>query len=254
MKDRIRRSFDRARATYRDAAVVQRTAARKLSCLIPSGTYPRILEVGSGGGFLHSFLRQRGVLGTYLALDLSRSMLGMHAKTHDPDLHLMQADGEACPLRPDSIDLLLSSSTLQWFERPDTSIPALLSLLRPGGRLFFSIFVKGTLTELADSSRATGFGSVRPLRPDTFYTELLGHRQGITFSSFVSEETVYLDSVRAVLDHLRDTGVGQTAHKRPSSRATYTAFMDYYESRFGSQGRIPATYRILFLSGIRQEK
>jgi malonyl-CoA O-methyltransferase len=252
MKDRIRRSFDRARATYRDAAVVQRTTARELSCLIPPGNHSRILEVGSGGGFLHSFLRQRGVHGTYLALDLSRSMLGMLAGASDSDLHLVESDGEACPFHSCSIDLLLSSSTLQWFERPETSIPALLSLLRPGGRFAFSIFVEGTLAELAESSRATGFGSVRPLRPAGFYTELLGHGRGITFSSFEREETVYLDSVRAVLDHLRDTGVGQTAHKRPSSRATYNAFVDFYESRFGSQGRIPASYRILFLSGIRR--
>jgi malonyl-CoA O-methyltransferase len=249
VKERIRRRFDKAGATYQDAALVQRAVALELAANVRPGTALRILEIGCGSGFLHPLLRERGVCGPYLALDLSRSMLGCLADTGDPVLYRVQADGEDCPLRPGSIDLLLSSSTLQWFERPATSIPNLLALLRPGGRFALALFVRGTLAELAEACRATGFGSVLPLRPASFYTELLAGLPGISYTASERQETLSLDSVQSVLKHLRDTGVGHTAHKRPFSRSTYGSFLEYYQSRFGTPGRVPATYRILFLYG-----
>jgi malonyl-CoA O-methyltransferase len=252
MKPLLSRTFDRARSTYRDAAVVQRETALELSTGVHPGHYPRIFEIGCGGGFLHEVLRRRGVQGTYLALDIARAMLGMLAGKGDPCLHLLHADGESCPVRPGSIDLLLSSSTLQWFDRPEDSIPALLGLLRPGGRFAFAIFVDGTLPELGEASRATGFGSVRQLRPSSFYTGILERLPEISFTKFEREQTLHLDSARSVLQHLKDTGVGHTDTKRASSRRTYRSFIEYYESRFGADGRVPATYRLLFLYGVRK--
>jgi malonyl-CoA O-methyltransferase len=253
VKPLIRRSFDRARFTYREAAVAQRRVACDLSAMLRPGSYRRILEIGCGGGFLHSLVRARGLLGPYLALDLSRSMLSMLASPEDPDLQLVQADGEFCPVRPGSVDLLLSSSTLQWFDRPETSIPGLLSLLCTGGRFAFSIFIEGTLHELADSSRAAGFGSVRPLRPAAFYTGLMSRQDGLAFSTAEREETIHLSSVRAVLQHLKDTGVVHTGNKRPFTRSAYHSFLDHYQAGYGSPGRVPVTFRVLFLDGIKQD-
>jgi malonyl-CoA O-methyltransferase len=252
MKALLSRTFDRACSTYREAAVVQKRVARELSETIPDGQYGRILEIGCGGGFLHDLVRRRGIGGTYLALDIARAMLGMLADKGDPRLHLIHADGESCPVRPGSIDLLLSSSTLQWFDRPEASIPAILGLLRSGGRFAFALFVDGTLPELGEASRATGFGSVRRLRPSSLYTGILERLPEISFTKFEREQTLHLDSARSVLQHLKDTGVGHTETKRASSRRTYRSFIEYYESRFGADGRVRATYRLLFLHGVRK--
>jgi hypothetical protein len=84
MKPLLSRTFDRARSTYREAAVVQRETALELSTGVHPGHYLRILEIGCGGGFLHEVLRRRGVQGTYLALDIARAMLGMLSDKGDP--------------------------------------------------------------------------------------------------------------------------------------------------------------------------
>ncbi|MFW6235880.1 MAG: methyltransferase domain-containing protein, partial [Desulfovibrionales bacterium] len=162
MKHELRRAFERARDTYPDAALVQKTVAGNLAATIPPGRWDPILEIGSGGGFLHRMLQKHSVTGPYVSLDLTRSMLQM-TETGDGTPHLMvQADGESPPFRDRSFHLLVSSSTLQWFQRPQHSIPALLALLRHGGIFAFSLFVEGTLGELSESSRRTGFGSIHP--------------------------------------------------------------------------------------------
>ncbi len=252
MKDRIAACFGAAGETYSAAATVQTAAALRAAERVVAGRYANVLEVGCGQGALTRPLLARIGYSRYLALDIAQGMLrtpGMADLSAMPGVVRILADGEAAPLADGSLDLVASASTLQWFLEPERSIPALLRLLRPGGAFSLSLFIEGTLKELAAASSASGFGSVFPLRSEEFYRDLLAGVGGVRFQAEREERVEWFDAPRDVLTHLRRLGASHTPAKRPSPAAGYREFCRVYAERFGQNGQVPATYAILYLSG-----
>ncbi len=255
MKARIRRFFERARQTYAQAATVQTLAAAQCAAVLPPGRYGRVLEIGAGAGLLARELAKRLDWDLYLALDLAPGMLDFPWEEAKP-ISKVAADGEALPLRPASVDLVVSSSALQWYETPETSIPAALALLKPGGRFALSVFTRGTLAELAEVSRITGFGSVHPLRPAAFYTALLQSLPGITVQARPLLWTTRHLNVSDFLHSLRRTGTQHSPEKRPFSRRRYQEFCRVYAERFseaGTERPVLATYCAVLVWGGREK-
>lgn len=252
MKDRIAACFGAAGETYAAAAAVQTAAALRTAGCVPAGRYANVLEVGCGQGALTRPLLARIEHSRYLALDIALGMLRtpeMAKIAGQPGVTRLLADGEAAPLAAGSLDLVASASTLQWFLAPERSIPSLLRLLRPGGAFSLSLFIEGTLGELAAASAASGFGSVFPLQGEAFYRDLLAGVGGIHFQIEREERVEWFDSPRDVITHLRRLGASHTPAKRPASATGYREFCRLYAERFGQGGRVPATYSILYLSG-----
>lgn len=169
MKKRIRQCFGKAAASYSDAASVQRIVAKKCASFCPQGSYGRVLDIGSGVGFLHDELKKHINSEQYVSLDLVRPML---LEQEGRGALLVAADGEELPFAAESFDLLASSSAMQWYGAPEKSIPESFRVLRSGGKFAIAIFIDGTLRELADVSARTGFGSVKQLRSCSFYEDI----------------------------------------------------------------------------------
>ena len=146
--------------------VVQREVAVHCADLCPAGKYENVLDIGSGVGFLYGSLAERIEFDNYVSLDLVQPMLLEQKKNNSA--MLVAADGENLPVRDNSIDLLVSSSAMQWFAKPEKSIPDCFSALKKGGRFAVAVFTRGTLAELADVSSRTGFGSVKDLKEASF--------------------------------------------------------------------------------------
>ena len=68
---------------------------------------------------------------------------------------------------------------MQWYADPARSLPIDLALLRPGGAFALAIFTEGTLAELAEASRNTGFGSVHPMLENDVDELLEAEVQGV---------------------------------------------------------------------------
>ena len=95
----------------------------------------RVLELGCGSAPCSSWLRGDGV-GFVTGFDLSRQML-RHADTSVP---LVQADVQALPYRDDSFDVVFSAfGALPFVPDIDTVLVDVARVLRPGGRLVFSV-------------------------------------------------------------------------------------------------------------------
>lgn len=242
----IRQRFDRAGASYESVALAQRQVAAEVAARCPDRLVGPVLEIGAGSGLLTRLLAPRLTEGCYVALDISPGMLG-HAAM--PDAVKMAADGETPPFRPGTFGFLASSSAMQWYADPARSLPADLALLRPGGGFALAIFVKGTLAELAEAARATGFGSVHPMRPASYYRDILAGMPNIRFSM---EETVHRVShptVVALLKSLQGAGVTHTPHRNAPSASRYKAFTGYYLERFATAGGVGASYAVAFFRG-----
>ncbi|KHK02767.1 methyltransferase domain-containing protein [Desulfovibrio sp. TomC] len=246
----IRRRFDRAGASYEAAAVVQARVAEGLAGLCPERLTGRVLEIGTGSGLLTRLLAPRlAAGGLYVALDLSPGMLS-HAAL-PADVGRLAANGEAVPFAPGTFDFLASASAMHWYADPAASIAANVRLLRPGGGFALAVYVAGTLGELEEASRATGFGSVYPMRPASYYRDMLKSLPGVVWQMEETRHTVVHDSVRALLKSLKGAGVTHTAGRRAASPGRYREFVRYYEAHFGADGGVAANYHVAVVTGSR---
>ena len=247
MTARIRGRFDRAGASYEAAARVQRVVAARLAGMCPAALPGRVLEIGAGSGLLTRELAPRlAPGGTYVALDLSPGMLTNAAM---PGALKLAADGERAPFLPATFDFLASASAMHWYADPAASIAANLRLLRPGGGFAIALYVQGTLCELEEASRATGFGSVYPMRPAAYYRELFGNLPGVAATFVEERHTVVYDNVGELLRALKGAGVTHTPGVKVGSPGRYREFARYYEERFAGGGRVRAGYAVLFCLG-----
>ncbi len=245
MKNAIQRRFDRAGATYEAAARVQRLVAARLAALCPA-SIGQVLEIGAGSGFLTRALLPRA-RGTYVALDLSPGMLA-HAAM--PGAVKVAADGERPPFRDGTFDFLASASAMHWYAEPAVSIPADLKLLAPGGGFAIAVYVAGTLSELAEAAAATGFGSVFPMRPASFYRELFEGMSSVHATVTEEHHVVRHENIEAMLKSLKGTGVTQTPGEKVGSPKRYREFIKYYTKKFTIGSKIFSTYRNVNIRGV----
>lgn len=246
MTNDIRRRFDRAGSGYEAAAVVQREVAHRLAEACPQRLTGPVLEIGAGSGFLTRLLAPRLEAGPYVALDIAPGMLRPAAM---PGAAKLAADGEQPPFSPGTFHFLASASAMQWYADPARSLPADLALLRPGGEFVLALFVEGTLAELAEASRETGFGSVHPMRPAASYRHVLAGLPGLTVTQ---EETVLRvghPTVLALLKSLKGAGVTHTPGRKVPSAARYRDFTRYYQERFATPDGVRASYAVAYFRG-----
>lgn len=249
MKKRVATHFSRAAETYLHAADVQREVADECAGLLPPGHFPLVVEIGAGGGLLAGALAARFSWDRYLGLDIARGMLA--GLGDDGRTLLVTADGEAAPLAPGRADLLVSASTMQWYERPEYSIPENLRLLRQGGRFALSLFVRGTLAELARVSAETGFGTVAALPEVHEVLGVMDSTRDVLYGFQTVNYTRNYPSVREFLRRLQHTGATCTERKRPFSRERWRSFETRYQDLFGDGRSVRSTYRTLYLWGER---
>ncbi|MEW5943054.1 MAG: malonyl-ACP O-methyltransferase BioC [Pseudomonadota bacterium] len=155
----VRRSFERAAATYDRAAVLQRTVGERMAERLQYIRYePQvILDAGSGTGYASRLLHGRYGKAQVVSLDIARSMLKA-ARDAGPwwrklwpvtgrDAYVC-GDIERLPLRAGSVDMIWSNLALQWCNDLDAAFAGMHRVLAPNGLLMFSTFGPDTLKEL----------------------------------------------------------------------------------------------------------
>ena len=163
----LRKRFDRAAATYADAAVVQREVGNRLlerfdiMRMAPSV----VLDVGCGPGTHTALLATRFPDATVIAVDQSPAMVaraapavskqgwlarltGGSGKAGKGEIRGLVADMNALPLPRENADVLWSNFALQWAN----DLPALFAewsrVLKVGGVMMFTAPGPDTLIEL----------------------------------------------------------------------------------------------------------
>lgn len=166
---------------------------------------------------------------------------------------------EDLDLAPGSVDLIVSVLGLHWVE----DLPGLMTqarrALKPDGLFLAAMFGGATLTELRQALTAaeleiTGGASAR-VSPfaDGFDGAALLQRAGLALPVCdVDRVTVRYDDPVALMSDLR--AMGETAVPagplRPLRRDVLMRAAETYAQRFAdADGRLPATFEIVFLSG-----
>ena len=170
------------------------------------------------------------------------------------------ADAEAQPLRAQSVDLVVSALALQSVNDLPGALAQICFALKPDG-LFLAVLLGGdTLTELRQSLTAAEEeirgGAAPRIAPFASVRELGALLQRAGFALPVADHdrltARYGDAVELMRD-LRAMGATNTlaeSDKRPLTRAIVERTKSIYADRFAADdGRIPATFDLVWLSG-----
>jgi len=151
-KSLSRRAFEKAAKEYDEAAILQREVATRLverldyMLLKPNV----ILDAGVGTGYCTLDLVERYPHSQVIALDIAHAMLQQtkeKSKQH-PRTSYLENDVEKLALADNSVDLIISSLTVQWCNDYIKAFEEFKRVLKPGGCLLFSSFGPDALKEL----------------------------------------------------------------------------------------------------------
>jgi SAM-dependent methyltransferase len=250
--DRAARGFGHADFLHRRAAV---DLVERLEAIMRD--FPRTIELSSRGGAFAEALAQSSAaarVGLLVAADLSAAMLAGRA---GPRVVL---DEEQLPFADESLDLVVSTLGLHWTNDVVGALVQAQLALKPDG-LFLGAFLGGaTLTELRQSLVAAeaeilgGAGSrVSPFAEVADAAGLL-QRAGFALPvADVDRVTVrYEHPIRLLADlrQMGETSVLAERHPKPLTRALLARASELYVERFaGPDGRVPATFEIITLTG-----
>lgn len=259
-KVQVARRFDRHAATYDAHAKVQiAMAARVIEHLDELGAQPcSILELGCGTGELTSLLLRHFPRSAVTAIDFSPKMIeATRVRVVELDrLELVFGDIEE-QRYAQSFDLIVSNATIQWLATPQTTMAALVGLLRPGGFMVHHTFGPRTFQELAAAfarvESETGSARVQRgigLHSTTAWREMLNGAGAQSVGVRSREVIAEYPSCKAFLDELRGTGASYTrgAGHRPT---VLSRVIDYYDQQFATTLGVRATYEVIELNGGR---
>jgi malonyl-ACP O-methyltransferase BioC/dethiobiotin synthase len=250
-KKLIAQRFGAARATYEQAATVQREVATKMVALIaehirPRTSLKRLAEVGCGTG-TYSRLLYRYLQPDLLLLNDLCPQMAASVATDNPAIQFVAGDAEQLEL-PKSLDLITSCSTLQWFEHPRRFFERSLSALREGGYLAISTFGPQNMQEIrALTGKGLTYFSIPELK------EMLPPDFKVVHASH-EVITLKFASPLDVLKHLKAMGV---TGLEPCvwTRARLEAFCRDYQAHFQTpDGKCTLTYHPLYLIARRKQK
>jgi malonyl-CoA O-methyltransferase len=164
----MRPNFERAAATYDEAAVLAReTGARMAERLDYVKINPQcVADIGCATGDGIRELQKRYPKALPLAIDFARPML-QAVKARAPMLQrlagrgprLVNADVNALPLAANSLGLVWSNLMLHWLDDPLPAFKELHRTLEVGGLLMFCVLGPDTLKELRDVAARVGVGA-----------------------------------------------------------------------------------------------
>lgn len=249
-KKEIKCRFKRSVDTYDDNAHVQKLIVDRLKTIVNSyvsGSPEKILEIGCGTGLLTSALRNiLSSQGLYVN-DLVEEMCIRTAVANNLQLsHCLAGDIEELPL-PGSFNLIVSSSTFQWFVRPADTFCKLATALSPGALLIFSTFGTNNLNEI----RATTGGGLKYASQHEMYRLLEPCFEILAFQE--EYHKLEFDSPLDVLQHLKKTGVNASGISEVWTKGKMKQFADRYKACFYRDGKYMLTYHPIYFVCRRRE-
>lgn len=215
--------------------------------------FPTVVElVGHNGAFARALTTRPG---TEWVLRMEH-----HADFLNDDLPSLVGTEEALPLKPQSIDLIVSPLALQWTNDLPGSLIQIRHSLKPDGLFLGCLLGNESLKELrtillqADSEISGGVSPRVAPFPELKDMGALLQRAG--FALPVADQdsvTVRYESLFALLQDLRKMGATNMLQDRSRSflrRNTLLRAAELYQQQFADpDGRIRASFQFLNISG-----
>ncbi|MDA5192357.1 methyltransferase domain-containing protein [Govanella unica] len=252
----LRRHRERAVAEFADHAFLVDEVAERIAERLDdiNRPFPNALDLGSHHGPLGRALQARpghqSLLSTDLALGFAKQSAGHH----------LQADEEFLPFAPQSFDLVTSAMSLHWVNDLPGALVQIRQTLRPDGLFIGTLFGSETLKELRQAfleAETAIEGGVSPRVSPFTDVRLAGALlQRAGFALPVADAdlvTVTYSDVFALMRDLKGMGESNVHVDRRrgfTNRRTIVAAAEAYHATHAlPDGRIPATFQIIYLTG-----
>ena len=230
--------FAKARSSYDSQSQIQRSIARRLWSLTLqhlSEPVHDILEAGSGSGYLTSLYAPVCKNAKIELWDLVD--YGQQYTEQRITFCACDAEDAIKTVHPESLDLIISASTMQWFNNPEAFINSSLMALRSGGIVALSTFSPDNLKTITD---ITGTGLPVPTLQDI--GNMVGDKANILYMNEACLD-IDFESPASMLAHLSETGVTGLHHSSPIT-AIRRILSDYPRME---SGKCRLTYTPIYL-------
>lgn len=250
MKDKklIERRFAAHFATYNQHAKVQGDICERLSEMVCDSVDIldtddlRILEVGAGTGLLTSSLLPRFGGSKWFVNELSSDakpyLDGVFGVSGATPTYLF-GDAESMAL-PQQLDMVVSSSAVQWFDDVDSFIASLS--LKPGGVVAISTFGVDNFREIAYATQSDGLTYLE----ESHFVKLFDSLGYEVVSAVSYSKELLFDNPVEVLRHLRYTGVN-SIRSVSWSKGLMARFVERYVERYSCGPSVKLTYNPLLI-------
>lgn len=259
--NKIAAAFHRKAGQYDQHILVQKRVVAQLVSsleLQQDSMTGRILDVGTGTGALLERLAACCPHGNLTGVDIAVNMC-QHARQKLGDrCHFVNGDAECLPFQSNIFDFVVSASVLQWVGNLSAAFNEMYRVVRPGGNISLAFFCDGTLAELHHCFRdaVIGNGGQETSRLHSFRTmvEVRSLVEEMPFEKAVitvETETDWYDDLYSLLRSIKNIGAGTVTGGSVNGlgwRGVLAETSRLYEKLYGKNSRIPATYKVLYLS------
>jgi NADH dehydrogenase [ubiquinone] 1 alpha subcomplex assembly factor 5 len=218
--------------------------------------FPLAVNLGAHDGGLTTRLSGRNGIETVLQLELSPALASLAAKAGP----VAVADAEFLPLASASTDLIVSALDLHWVNDLPGALLQIRQALKPDGLFLAALMGGETLPELRQclmEAELSITGGVSPrLSPFADVRTLGSLLQRAGFALPVVDRdcitVTYADPLKLLYD-LRGMGATNATRlrpKKPLRRAVLLEALRLYREKYAeADGRVPASFEVIYLSG-----
>ncbi len=262
--DKVAAAFHRKAVEYDRQVLVQKRVVTQLarSIELHLGQKPgHILDVGTGTGALLERLHSHYPEARLTGVDIAHNMCLRTLQKLGATCHVVNGDAEYLPFKTGLFDLVMSASVLQWVEHLSAALREMHRVVQPGGSICLAFFCHGTLAELQRCFRdavdqCSTAGSQAQSRLHDFWSvddvrSIVGSMDLEQAVVTVETEVDWYDDLYSLLRSIKNIGAGTVTGGAVSGlgwRGILQETARLYQSRYGQDGRIPATYEVLYLS------
>jgi len=221
-KNLVAQRFAKAGQSYSEHAIVQKQICQNLTGLVQQfcpTTMSCVFEIGCGSGNLTRLLATSFQFEELILNDLYADV--QQHFSHQENLKWLIGDIETLDF-PQQLDMIVSGSALQWMQDLPHLLERCNEALTERGWLCFSTFGYKNLLEIKElTGQGLSYWSV-----ENWNSALIKAGFEILYLS-ESETQLYFDSPKAVLQHLKATGVTATAQHRWTKQTLQQFYQDY---------------------------
>jgi malonyl-CoA O-methyltransferase len=260
-KKQLRTAFERASASYDQAAVLQREISNRMLSRLEYIKYRPdvILDAGSGTGYGSQQLARRYPKSQLIAMDIAWAMLS-HARPNtawwqrlvplqQQRMDYVCADIEQLPIKNESVGMIWSNLALQWCNDLEHTFAEMHRILRTDGLLMFSTFGPDTLKELRQSfAKMDVFSHVNRFIDMHDIGDLLVHNGFSTPVMDMEYITVTYVDVISVMRDLKAIGAHNVLQGRQqglTGKNKWQKAISEYE-KLRRDGKLPATFEVVY--------
>lgn len=234
---RVAQNFAKAHATYSKSAIIQHqmchTLIHLLIARLPHARPKSVLEIGCGVGNLTDIYTKKWALDTLYLNDLYD--VGITGA------NLIIGDIESIDLP--KVDIVLSSSALQWIKDLAGLFGRIYHALPNGGVFAFTSFGKQNLSQI---KALTGIGL--DYHDISDIKAMLRAAKFDVITTSQSYETLYFTHPKDILRHIKNTGVALGG--QVWTRSSLLTFCEHYDD-FATDKGYPLTYDTLFVVALK---